>query len=66
MGVSVSLIAFRRRILDGDNLVAGFKHLRDVISRNLGVDDADPRIRWEYSQCRTDGREGTIVVIQRL
>lgn len=66
LAVSVLFVAMRHRLLDEDNLVAGFKHLRDVVSRTLGVDDADPRIQWRCSQCRTDGREGTVVVIRCL
>lgn len=37
-------------VMDGDNLQMGFKGLRDGIAARLGVDDADPRIRWEYAQ----------------
>jgi hypothetical protein len=36
---------------DGDNLQRSFKGVRDFLaSQFLGVDDADPRIRWEYRQ----------------
>lgn len=37
--------------LDRDNLVGGFKPLRDEIARVLGRDDAEHRgITWEYEQ----------------
>lgn len=36
--------------LDGDNLQAAFKALRDGVAARLGVDDADPRVTWEYGQ----------------
>lgn len=36
--------------LDGDNLQSAFKALRDGIAARLGVDDADPRVTWEYAQ----------------
>jgi len=37
--------------LDRDNLVGGFKPLRDEIARLLGRDDAERRgITWEYEQ----------------
>ena len=37
--------------LDHDNLVGGFKPLRDEIARILGRDDAEHRgIEWEYRQ----------------
>jgi hypothetical protein len=35
---------------DGDNLQRAFKGVRDWIANWLNVDDADPRIRWEYRQ----------------
>ena len=62
----VHLLSLRRRIIDDDNLVAGHKGLRDAIARSLGLDDGDPRIRWEYSQGETRGEQGTIVRIERL
>lgn len=64
--VVISLVSFRKRILDDDNLIAGFKPLRDAIAASLNVDDADPRIRWQYGQQRTDGEQGTIVLIERV
>jgi hypothetical protein len=36
--------------LDDDNLQRCFKAVRDVVAKWLGVDDADPRIRWRYRQ----------------
>lgn len=62
----VTLISCRRGELDHDNLVAGCKPLRDAVARSLGVDDADPRIKWCYGQARTDGETGTIVRIEVL
>lgn len=62
--VRCSLTAFRRRLLDGDNAVASLKPLQDCIARYLGIDDADPRITWEYAQVRTDGEEGVIVKLE--
>ena len=59
--VCVTLIALRTRCLDSDNLVSGFKKLRDCIAISLGVDDGDKRIRWEYGFAQTSGREQTIV-----
>lgn len=64
--VVVTIIACRHRILDEDNAIAGAKPLRDAIARTLGFDDADPRIRWQYGQQRTDGEQGTIVLVERL
>lgn len=36
--------------LDADNLAGSFKHVQDEIARQLGVDDGDERIKWEYEQ----------------
>lgn len=57
----VTLVAFRRRILDGDNNVGSFKALRDAIAATLLVDDGDPRIKWEYDQVETKSNEGVVV-----
>lgn len=61
--VSIALIAVRKRLLDDDNLIAGFKHLRDEVARTLGVDDADSRLKWSYGQV-LGTRPGTIVKIE--
>lgn len=47
---TVKLIRIGLKLLDGDNLQAGMKALRDGIADRLGVDDADPRVTWEYAQ----------------
>ena len=64
MAVRVSLIALRRRLLDGDNLQGGFKPLRDAVASSLGLDDADNVIAWEYHQMKCEGQEGAIVKIE--
>lgn len=38
--------------LDEDDLVAGFKHLRDVVARWIGLDDRDKRIHFTCLQQR--------------
>lgn len=38
--------------LDDDNLRAALKAVRDGVADALGVDDRDPRVRWEYRQER--------------
>lgn len=62
--VVVSIISCRHRILDSDNFIAGAKSLRDAIADALTLDDADPRVIWQYEQLKTQGPEGTIVLIQ--
>lgn len=64
--VVVCLVGYRRRVLDDDNFVGACKHLRDAIAASLGLDDGDKRIRWEYSQHETHGREGVAVKIEVL
>ena len=39
-----------KRMLDDDNLQGGFKAVRDAVARVIGVDDADKRIKFDYSQ----------------
>lgn len=64
--VVVSLMRFGKRSLDSDNLTASFKPLRDAIAGWLRVDDADPRLSWQYGQQQTKGSEGVIVIIEEL
>ena len=60
----ITLISFRARRLDSDNLAGGFKPLRDAIARWLGVDDSDSVIEWAYGQQITQGTQGTAVRIE--
>ncbi len=48
----VLLTRIAPRSLDDDNLRGAFKAVRDEVARWLGVDDADPRVRWAYAQTR--------------
>lgn len=48
----VRLVRVAPRDLDSDNLAGGFKAARDQIAEWLCVDDADPRVTWEYGQQR--------------
>lgn len=60
----ISFVAFRRKLLDDDNLSGSCKHLRDAISNSIGIDDGDKRIRWQYFQCETRGQTGVAVKIE--
>lgn len=62
--VRVTLVAFRSRQLDSDNLIGGLKPLRDAIACYLGIDDADKFIDWEYGQVSTQGETGVTVKIE--
>ncbi len=37
-------------VLDDDGVVSALKAVRDGIAEWLGIDDGDPRIRYEYAQ----------------
>jgi hypothetical protein len=42
--------------LDSDNLAGSFKATRDAVAEWLGVDDADPRVTWAYTQGRSSAK----------
>ena len=64
VGVRVTIIACRRRLQDDQNDVASKKGIQDFIAASLGIDDADPIIRWEYGQIQTNASEGLLVKIE--
>jgi hypothetical protein len=64
--IVVSLITCRRRELDDDGNVAALKPLRDAIAESLLLDDADKRIRFQYSQIETRTIQGVIVMIEKI
>lgn len=54
----VRLVRVAPRPLDGDNLQAAFKAIRDELALRLGLpDDRDPRVTWEYGQERGRPKE---------
>ena len=61
----VVLISLRKRLITDatESLPVGFKYHRDAISDELGLDDSDKNITWEYGQVRTSGPEGVIASI---
>lgn len=62
----VSFVALLGRTLDDDNLIASLKPLRDAVAASLGIDDGDPRIRFQYEQLQTKGQEGVMVHLETL
>lgn len=58
--VTVQLTREAARAMDTDGLAASFKGVRDAVAEWLGVDDADPRVRWEYAQTKAKGFAVTI------
>lgn len=66
MGHRIALIAVMRRKLDDDNVVGALKPIRDLVAASLGVDDGDESVEFEYSQHRTDGDEGVLVLVTEI
>lgn len=64
LAVVVTLVSFRRGRLDPDSLAASTKAIQDAVAASLGVDDGDPRLRWQYEQVRTEGRTGVLVIVE--
>lgn len=62
----ITLTAHLANRMDDDNLAHACKPLRDAIADNLGIDDGDPRLRWEYGQLETRGKRGVTVKIERM
>ena len=50
----VKITRIGKRKLDGDNLQGACKAVRDQVAVHLMVDDADPRVTWEYAQEKGD------------
>lgn len=46
----VRLVRIAPRALDDDNNASALKATRDGIADKLGVNDRDPRVKWEYAQ----------------
>ena len=59
---TVKLTRLGPRRLDDDNCQGSFKFCRDVIAELLGVDDADPRIKFEYDQQQST-RYGVVIEV---
>jgi hypothetical protein len=53
----VKLTRIGPRVLDGDNLQASCKGIRDTIAQKLGADDGSDLIKWEYSQVKNGSKE---------
>ena len=67
MVIRVVLVAVRHRLLDGhDGVAYACKPLTDAIAASLGLDDADPRLHWEYHQIQTAQAqtEGVMVKVE--
>lgn len=58
----VTLTRLAPRELDDDNLRPALKACRDGIADRLGINDRDPRVRWQYAQQRGGVREYAVLV----
>ena len=64
--VVVTLTRIAPRALDGDNLQASCKNVRDGVADALGVDDRTPLVTWVYLQRRGKPREyGVEITIEK-
>jgi hypothetical protein len=50
--VVITLVRVSPRAFDSDGTAAAFKHVRDGVADALGIDDGDPRLRWDYASRR--------------
>lgn len=48
----VKLTRIARQTMDGDGNTIAFKAVRDEVAAYFGLDDADPRLRFEYAQAK--------------
>lgn len=60
--VVVKLTRVAPRSLDCDNLRGALKAIRDEVAKQLGIDDADPRVTWQYDQRKGDVREQAVEI----
>ena len=47
-----------------DNLRASLKPLVDAIALSIGTTDDNKALRWQYSQCITQGERGVTVTME--
>ncbi len=60
-----AVVTFTRhshKTLDSDNCAGAFKHIRDQLAREIGIDDGSDQVQWRYEQERTPKRENYFTV----
>lgn len=62
--VVVRLTRHGRKLLDDDNVRGALKAVRDEVAAVLGVDDADPRVTWEYGQVQVRAQTGVGIEVR--
>jgi hypothetical protein len=53
----VTITRVAPRELDDDNLATACKATRDGIADALGINDRDPRVKWQYAQAKGQPKE---------
>jgi hypothetical protein len=54
---TITFTRYSCNVMDSDNLAGAFKHVRDQLAKELGIDDGSKEIRFEYAQERIAKRE---------
>lgn len=54
---TITFTRFSCSVLDSDNLAGAFKHVRDQLAKEIGVDDGSDKIKFEYRQERIKKRQ---------
>lgn len=54
---TVTFTRYSCNVLDSDNLAGAFKHVRDQLAKEIGIDDGSEKIRFEYRQERIGQRQ---------
>lgn len=54
---TITFTRYSTHTLDSDNLAGAFKHVRDQLAKEIGIDDGSKEIKFEYAQERTKKRE---------
>jgi len=54
---TITFTRYSLKTMDTDNLAGAFKHVRDALAREIGIDDGDTRVTWKYGQETIHKRE---------
>lgn len=59
---TIKITRIAPRALDDDNLAGSQKHVRDGIADWLGINDRDPRVKYEYAQRKGKKQEYAVQI----
>lgn len=54
---AITFTRYSCNVLDSDNLAGAFKHVRDQLAIEIGIDDGSDKIKFEYKQERIEKRQ---------